>query len=62
MSKRNIFQTIRIKIIIFLLKQHRKVVIIIIKELENDIVKVAYQNALKNYKDSIMFLEAELGK
>ena len=62
MSKRNIFQIIRIKIILSLLKQHEKVVIIVIKELENDIVKVAYQNALKNYRDSIMFLEAELGK
>jgi len=48
------------KITIWLLKRHLKAAKKYRDGLNNAIVKSAYGNLIKNYKDTIMFLESEI--
>lgn len=48
------------KLTIWLIKYNLKKAIEMQKTIENDIIVGAYNNMIKNYKDTIMFLEAEI--
>ena len=48
------------RIIIILMKRNLKIAIKTEENETNSIIKSAYNNMIKNYKDTIMFLEAEI--